>query len=211
VGTTADGESIYQFTHRTFMEYFAALYLARSYRVPEQIFQVLRPHILAADWGLVPLLAVQILGRRFDEGADDFVVELIANAHEGHGRANVAPFLMEMMSNIPLGYTARQLVDDFLGAEDSLDLVVGEKARLSTSDRLGWQQVDGSKLVAAVAYDPERREIHARFHNGAHHVYADCDQATWLAFMEPAASKGEFIERVLARRETRTRKRKPLP
>jgi predicted NACHT family NTPase len=44
-GSTADGELLYQFTHRTFLEYFTAAQLVRIYPRPSELAPVLIPRI----------------------------------------------------------------------------------------------------------------------------------------------------------------------
>lgn len=70
VGTTSSGEPLYTFTHRTFMEYFAAFHLVRSVDTPEELGRVLIPRIVAEEWDVVGQLAVQIVDKRIDSGAD---------------------------------------------------------------------------------------------------------------------------------------------
>jgi predicted NACHT family NTPase len=60
VGTTARGEKLYAFTHRTFLEYFAA----------EQLAHVLAPQIARNEWEVVSELAVQIKADNTNGGAD---------------------------------------------------------------------------------------------------------------------------------------------
>jgi hypothetical protein len=208
VGTTSEGEPIYQFTHRTFMEYFTALSIVRSLRVPERIFEILGPHILASDWGLVPLLTVQILGRRFDEAADDVVLELVALASSHPEAANQAGiFLKEMQDNIPLGATARQLIEEYAGAihapgiELSSAQLPSETTTHSKNPDLDWHEIEGSTLVKATAYDAEAQEVHVRFYSGEYHIYSDCKPYLWQVFMRPTTGKGEFVTNVLQHRE----------
>jgi hypothetical protein len=205
VGTTADGEPIYQFTHRTFMEYFTALYIVRNHRIPERIFEVLGPHILALDWGLVPLLTVQILARRFDDAADDIVLEIITLASSNQkAEEQAVVFLVEMLRNIPLGSAARQLIKEYADAR-SVDFALagplGNMGGIVRALDLDWHRIEGSTLVASAAYDAEARQIHVRFHSGEHHVYDDCGPDEWETLMSSSISKGDFVTRVLQRRE----------
>jgi hypothetical protein len=68
-GTTADGEGLFSFTHRTFMEYFAAYELTRRNDGPEKIAKELLPHVAAAEWEIVAELAVQISNKHSRDGA----------------------------------------------------------------------------------------------------------------------------------------------
>jgi len=69
-GTTADGERLYGFTHRTFLEYFAASHLAASADSPEDLARILAPRIASAGWGVVAELAIRQKGKAIDRGAD---------------------------------------------------------------------------------------------------------------------------------------------
>ena len=70
VGTTADGEPLYRFTHRTFMEYFAAYHLARRNDSPEKLGRQLAKRVANAEWDVIAQLAVQIADKHTDSGAD---------------------------------------------------------------------------------------------------------------------------------------------
>jgi hypothetical protein len=79
-GTTADGEKLYQFTHRTFLEYFAASYLVSIHPTPDALVQVLLPRIRKQEWDVVAILAFQIQSRRVQGGADSLLKSLIEEA-----------------------------------------------------------------------------------------------------------------------------------
>jgi predicted NACHT family NTPase len=57
VGTTATGENLYAFTHRTFLEYFAAAWLAYDCDTPERLARRLAPRIAREEWPVVAELA----------------------------------------------------------------------------------------------------------------------------------------------------------
>ena len=69
-GTTAAGEPIFTFTHRTFMEYFAAVHLIRISDTPENLAKVLLPHIAREEWDVVAQLAVQQSDKGHDRGTE---------------------------------------------------------------------------------------------------------------------------------------------
>jgi hypothetical protein len=50
---------IYQFTHRTFLEYFGALYLARSSNSPRALWMRLRERTVSSQWDVVAQIAIQ--------------------------------------------------------------------------------------------------------------------------------------------------------
>lgn len=80
-GTTADGEKIYQFTHRTFLEYFAAAHLVRTNYTPQQLLVTLRPRIANREWDVVAQLAFQIQSRSL-EGAGDLLILALVDPRE---------------------------------------------------------------------------------------------------------------------------------
>jgi hypothetical protein len=69
-GTTATGERLYSFTHRTFLEYFAAWQLAATSDTPEDLADRLTTSIRSSGWEVVGELAIQIKDRGTDQGAD---------------------------------------------------------------------------------------------------------------------------------------------
>lgn len=103
VGTDPLGEARYQFTHRTFLEYFAAAHVVRRHKVSERIVPVLLPPILSGEWGLVPLLVLQILSRLFDDDADAAVnLMLDTQPADEIASQNLLLFLFEVLGAISL-------------------------------------------------------------------------------------------------------------
>jgi NACHT domain-containing protein len=84
-GTTPGGERLYQFTHRTFLEFFAAEHLVRTCRTPDALATVLRPHIAAGEWDVVAQLAYQLQDDNIDGAADELLSDLLREA-EGEQR-----------------------------------------------------------------------------------------------------------------------------
>jgi hypothetical protein len=79
VGTTPDGEPLYKFTHRTFLEYFAAFHLVRQADSPEILAKQMLPRVANEEWDVVGQLAVQIMDKRADRGADRLYVRMLAD------------------------------------------------------------------------------------------------------------------------------------
>jgi hypothetical protein len=79
-GTTKDGENLYQFTHRTFLEYFTAAYLDRTNRTPEKLLKVLLPKIAKQEWDVVAQLAFQLQNKGSEEAGDELLTALIEQA-----------------------------------------------------------------------------------------------------------------------------------
>lgn len=85
-GTTADGEPLFMFAHRTFLEFFAASQLVRTLPTPPELYAHLEPHIRAQEWDAVAELAVLLLDRNVEAGADAFVMLLIRGAESASSR-----------------------------------------------------------------------------------------------------------------------------
>jgi hypothetical protein len=74
------GAELYGFTHRTFLEYFAADQLVKQNNSARKLLAVLWPRIQRKEWDVVAQLAVQILGKSVEDGADDFIDLLVDKA-----------------------------------------------------------------------------------------------------------------------------------
>jgi hypothetical protein len=79
-GTTADGEKLYAFTHRTFLEYFTAAYLSAVSDSPEDLARALATHASNPGWDVVGELAIQLKDHNSDRGADRVYESLLADA-----------------------------------------------------------------------------------------------------------------------------------
>ncbi|MBO0799849.1 MAG: hypothetical protein J2P31_13595, partial [Blastocatellia bacterium] len=104
-GTTASGENLYSFTHRTFLEYFAAAQLAYDSDTPEKLAKTIAPHIAKGEWEVVGELAVQIKDSTSTEGAKR-VYETLLNERRRRSiktRSNILRFLTRSLrsTNLP--------------------------------------------------------------------------------------------------------------
>jgi hypothetical protein len=103
-GSLASGERIYQFTHRTFLEYFAAAHLVRTSDSPTSLLRILTPRIGRAEWDMVALLAVhQLTNER--SGAFEIIMDRLATILTNpratiRRRTNVAAFLARSLSSL---------------------------------------------------------------------------------------------------------------
>ena len=77
-GTTAAGDRLYSFTHRTFLEYFAAWQLAATSDTPEDLADRLITSIRSSGWEVVGELVIQIKDRSTDQGADRAYERILA-------------------------------------------------------------------------------------------------------------------------------------
>jgi hypothetical protein len=78
-GTTEHGDPLFAFTHRTFLEYFAAAYLASTHDSPEQLARNLEGRIAKSEWDTVAQLAVQIKDHASERGGERIFQALLAD------------------------------------------------------------------------------------------------------------------------------------
>jgi hypothetical protein len=76
------GAELYGFTHRTFLEYFAASQLVRLAPSADGLLKALQERVVRKEWDVVAQLAVQILGKSVEDGADDFLELLVTMARK---------------------------------------------------------------------------------------------------------------------------------
>lgn len=84
VGSNADGDALFTFTHRTFLEYFAAAHLSSISDTPADLADVLLPRIAKNEWDVVAQLAVQIKSRSIQDGASRFFDAVLNSVSQPH-------------------------------------------------------------------------------------------------------------------------------
>ena len=117
-GTTAAGDPLYSFTHRTFLEYFAAAYLAVTHDRPEALARTIAPHIARQEWQVVADLAVQIKDRATDRGAERIIATLLSDRRHTSltSRSHILEFLAHSLRSVsPPPQTVRDLRRHILG------------------------------------------------------------------------------------------------
>ncbi|WP_112263657.1 NACHT domain-containing protein [Lentzea terrae] len=80
VGAT-ESEPQFGFTHRTFLEYFAAEYLVRTHRTAAELWSALRPNI--DQWDVVAQIVLQLYDRNVEGGVDELLNEALAQGGLG--------------------------------------------------------------------------------------------------------------------------------
>ena len=154
-GTTADGEKLYAFTHRTFLEYFAAAHLATVSDTPEDLAYALVPYVSSfKGWNLVGELAIQIKDRGSDRGADRIYAIFLnlASAHEDRG--SLLKFLAECLESArPSPSTIRSLVRAMLNYRftESEPLVTSHPLRELLSRSGNFEQLIGDEMNNRIA------------------------------------------------------------
>ncbi|WP_219910734.1 NACHT domain-containing protein [Saccharothrix carnea] len=102
VGTTAEGETLFAFMHRTFMEYFAAYELTRRHDGPEAVAKAILPRVAAAEWEVVAELTVQISNKHSRDGAARILTTLLdaKRFRSAVSRRNVTSFALRCLGFI---------------------------------------------------------------------------------------------------------------
>ncbi|SDH36278.1 NACHT domain-containing protein [Lentzea fradiae] len=76
VGAT-ESEPRFGFTHRTFLEYFAAEYLVRTHRTAKELWATLLPNI--DQWDVVGQITLQLYDRNVEGGADELLAAALSS------------------------------------------------------------------------------------------------------------------------------------
>lgn len=134
IGTQPKGERLYQFTHRTFLEFFTAGHLVRTNATAGSLLEILEPHIAAKEWDVVGQLAFQLLDRNVDGAANDLLTALlphaaVRNVNAQNNCLNFAIRSLEFL--VPAPSVTRELVSAAVGQfEESAKR--GEEAEIHT-------------------------------------------------------------------------------
>ncbi|WP_432883539.1 NACHT domain-containing protein [Kribbella sp. CA-245084] len=75
-----NSQPIFAFTHRTFLEYFAAVELVRRAGSPKELLSKLAPHLEIAEWEVIGEVSVAVLDSFQHRGAERFILELCRRA-----------------------------------------------------------------------------------------------------------------------------------
>ncbi|HMJ33357.1 MAG TPA: NACHT domain-containing protein [Baekduia sp.] len=78
--TSPTGEDLFAFTHRTFLEYFTAMYLVSTHSETSDLLDALLPRIKQREWDVVCRITLQMHARGRLGGADDVVCALAETA-----------------------------------------------------------------------------------------------------------------------------------
>ncbi|HVT00512.1 MAG TPA: NACHT domain-containing protein [Solirubrobacterales bacterium] len=81
-GTTADGEKLFQFTHRTFLEYFAADHLVATAETTAELSERLAPRITKREWWVVAQVAYQLKSKSTLMASDQLLNDIIRRSNE---------------------------------------------------------------------------------------------------------------------------------
>jgi hypothetical protein len=156
VGSTATGERLYAFTHRTFLEYFAAAQIAFSNDSPEQLAAALIPYIAHAESWVVAELALQIKDRTSDRGAPR-IYDALLRERRGQSSVTLHFLALCLRSADPTPGRVRELTRQLFiatcetGLDMSPDSSLRQAWRELTSRRGTYHDVIAGEIDAAVA------------------------------------------------------------
>ena len=140
-GTTADGEALYQFTHRTFLEYFTAAYLVRTNPTPDGLAQCLLDRIRSREWDVVAQLSFQIQAKNTESAADELLSRVLEDVSRLHTqeRFNILSFAARSLEFlVPSPRVVREVV------AQSLNFVL---TRVDEADESPRKETDQSRIA----------------------------------------------------------------
>lgn len=184
------GERLYQFTHRSFLEYFSAVYLVRRFISADELINEILPHIKIMQMDLVCQLAFQLLSKTVEDADDDLVLNVL-NAQENFSDEewlNVLSFISRAIVFLnPRPTVVRQAIDRIIDGLRNYSLTITPKHSDSGEPLSGWNDLDRKGLFACLGASQRVGEnvyqaIHAKLasyieSNDAHNIKV----ALWLS------------------------------
>lgn len=103
-GTTPDGAALFKFTHRTFMEFFAASQLTRLAPEPKKLARLLLPRVARGEWDTVGQLAIHLINRSADRGAEVALEQMLTSSANRtlNYRDNVCSFIASCLDYLAI-------------------------------------------------------------------------------------------------------------
>ena len=99
-GTKKFGENLYQFTHTTFLEYFAAANLVRNSRTPDELLSVLSPRIARREWDVIAQLAFQLQSKKNLGAGDELLTKIVDQSLISEDGWNLSSFAVRCLQFI---------------------------------------------------------------------------------------------------------------
>jgi hypothetical protein len=165
VGSTRRGTPLYQFTHQTFLEYFAAGHLARTHRTGRALWERLSRHIVKREWDVVAQIAIQILDRQVEGAIEDFLSGSLEDleglgASQSSEQHNLLSFAVRCLEfTVPNAQITRRIVRecvDFCLSTSATDFPSPKSWRMPT--RSGVTEI----IYQLMVVDPRNRSLMGR-------------------------------------------------
>lgn len=155
---TEVGADLYGFTHRTFLEYFAASQLVRMHHSSETLLDELWTQLGGAQWDVVAQLSLQMLGRTVEDGSDDFLlllVERTAQLSDPDREFNYLSFAVRALQFVvPRPPVLQRIVADAIGFSARRD-----DLKVSRAER--WH--GAAPVGSLIEVTSENRELVAKY------------------------------------------------
>lgn len=164
IGTTAQGEELYQFTHRTFLEYFTASHLIRTAKTEDKLLEILLPRIAKQEWDIVAQLAFQQISQN-NEDASDIMLNSVVNMSEKTQTPNEAWNYLEFVTKclsfiVPSPKTTYRITSACISRciKDAYELGLMERWE-SLLDNLFLSSVENHKFIEKALIECLTNEI----------------------------------------------------
>jgi NACHT domain-containing protein len=152
-GTTKEGDSLYQFTHRTFLEYFTAAHIVRTNARPADLLATLITKIEMREWDVVAQLSFQLQNKQLEGAGNDLLTSLVDHARRTHGQQtwNVLSFAARCLEFIvPSPRVTREIVTACVEHTLSSVLTPSTIASQQRHSEFEPSQLIGDCLIATV-------------------------------------------------------------
>ncbi|UYP48629.1 hypothetical protein NEF87_004914 [Candidatus Lokiarchaeum ossiferum] len=104
VGLSESNEKIYNFTHKTFMEYFVSVYINATKEGGREIYKFLKPNILNIVENEISQLTIQILGRNSPTGFNSFFDSLVSSVERTKDNKKKITMLDFILTFLPIKF-----------------------------------------------------------------------------------------------------------
>jgi hypothetical protein len=152
-GVNKLNEPLFEFTHRTFLEYFVAAQLSWTSQSPTELLDRLEPKIEAQEWDEVCLQAVYMLGQRQSDAPDQILAILIPEAVSSPQGVNLVSFCARSL---------KAVVPDRLDTIDLFARAFLKALEYLLASKSGTGDALGILLHAVVNAHPDNQETLAR-------------------------------------------------
>lgn len=104
-GSSPEGTPLFKFTHRTFMEYFAASQITRKYPEPKALARHILPKVARQEWDTVGQLAIHLINESADRGAEKALKQMLSSSRKRsiEYRENVSNFIASSIDSLAIG------------------------------------------------------------------------------------------------------------
>jgi hypothetical protein len=110
LGADREDATLFQFTHRTFLEYFAAEQIVQDHETTAQLIKVLRPRVRRGDWEVVTQLVLQMQQRRHLGAADKIIAALLGGSQRGRQWSRTVLFCLRSLQSVVPRQATVQLI-----------------------------------------------------------------------------------------------------